>query len=112
MEMMLVGQNEEKAVGDLITLSVYIISHINGLGNRCSLAKQSRMEGVLWLLPVKNCYSILPDFNTVLTVKDSLIGNSHSHTNTLSGKCPFVFATHLGFSAQQSARKVRRQEGR
>ena len=39
MEMMLVGQKEEKAVGDLITLSVYIISHINGLGNRCSLAK-------------------------------------------------------------------------
>jgi hypothetical protein len=44
MEMMLLSQKEEKAVGDLITLSVYIISHINGLENRCSPAKQSVME--------------------------------------------------------------------
>lgn len=95
MEMMLVGQNEEKAVGDLITLSVYIISHINGLGNRCSPAKQSRMEGTLWLLSRKNCYSIPPDLDTVLRAKDLLIDNSHSHINTLHEKCPFVQEPYL-----------------
>lgn len=50
-EMMLVGQKEEKAVGDLTAVLLYIICLVKELGSRCCSPMkmvQDRM-GELWL---------------------------------------------------------------
>lgn len=35
MEIMLIGQKEERAVGDFIAILLYIVCLIKGLGSRC-----------------------------------------------------------------------------
>jgi len=56
---------------------------------------KTERDGALWLLSIKSCYSILPDTDTVLRAKDSLIDNSHQHTNTPRKIFPFVQEWYL-----------------